>query len=386
MKNWVTTWGLSASPAYREETTFAKNITLRYSVNVMNTGEKIKLLFSNLYTSSTTVIDGVTIARGEETDSRSDKALDIKKVTFNKKSKLKMKPHTESYSDEIDFPVKKGERILVSIYLKGFTELTTGTTAVGKYSYGYVSEGNALTAESLPLYVTRDSSKNFLLIGVDVLTESENSKSIICFGDSITAMDWVDEVKDLILSTDKEISLVRKAISGSRVLRAYKNRANVHYGETGVIRVEKDLAEVKGADTLVVLHGINDIIHPDGSVYRPLESLPTAKELLCGYKKYLMTAKKHGMKVYFATVLPFGEYKSWNEDREKIREELNAWIRNLGDEEFGEFDGVVDFDEVVRDKETPTKMPADLTPDHIHPTVKGAKIMAQKFFDEIINK
>jgi lysophospholipase L1-like esterase len=352
----------------------------------MNTGKKVKLLFSNLYTSSTTVIDGVTIARGEGNEVRSDKAFDIKKVTFNKKTKLKMKAHTERYSDEIDFPVKKGERILVSIYLKGLTELTTGTVAVGKYSYGYASEGNSLYAESLPLYVTRDSSKNFLLIGVDVLTENENSKSIICFGDSITAMDWVDEAKSLILSTDKEISLVRKAISGSRVLRAYKNRGNVHYGETGVIRVEKDFNEVKGADSVIILHGINDIIHPDGSVYRPLESLPTAKELLCGYKKYLMTAKKHGMKVYFATVLPFGEYKSWNEDREKIREELNAWIRNLGDEDFGEFDGFVDFDAVVRDTEIPTRMPADLTADHIHPTVKGACLMAQKFFDEIINK
>ena len=51
---------------------------------------------------------------------------------------------------------------------------------------------------------------------------------------------------------------------------------------------------------------------------------------------------------------------------------MNAWIRTSG-----EFDAVIDFDQVVRDPAHPTKLlPAFDSGDHLHPNDAGYKAMA----------
>jgi len=51
---------------------------------------------------------------------------------------------------------------------------------------------------------------------------------------------------------------------------------------------------------------------------------------------------------------------------------VNAWIRTSG-----EFDAVIDFDQVVRDPAHPTKLlPAFDSGDHLHPNDAGYKAMA----------
>ena len=378
MKKWVSTFGVSESFAEKHEQDYAKNLTLRYIIKCTATGSKVRLKFSNFFTDEKVVLDSVTIAKSDGTATVSD----IKKVTFNKKSKLKMSKNGYAVSDEIDYSVNFGEFLAVSIYFKKMTNLSTGVMQVGQYSYGFICQGDFTEKENFPLYVSRDCSKNYFLIGLDVLTKDNDA--IVCFGDSITAQYWPDHLKEIIVKNGDNFSVVRKAISGARVLRTYSNWLNIHYGEAGITRIERDLSRVSGAKAIVVLHGINDIIHPDGSVYRPFESLPTAEELILGYKKYVAVARKFGLKVYFATVIPFGNYKSWSPEREEIRAKLNAWIRNLGDEDCI-IDGFIDFDKVVQDEKEPTAIKKEWTTDWLHPTVGGAQKMAEEAYKILVN-
>ena len=54
-------------------------------------------------------------------------------------------------------------------------------------------------------------------------------------------------------------------------------------------------------------------------------------------------------------------------EKEKVRQEVNAWIRSSG-----EFDAVIDFDEAVRDPSHPTQLlPAYDSGDHLHPNNAG---------------
>ena len=56
-------------------------------------------------------------------------------------------------------------------------------------------------------------------------------------------------------------------------------------------------------------------------------------------------------------------------------EEVNAFIRNNQD-----FDGVVDFDSLLRDPSDPTRLRADIdSGDHFHPNDLGAQQMADFF-------
>ena len=348
-------------------------------------GAKIRLYFSNKNTNEKVVISSVTVGKNAEftvdSTDRADKTIDIKKVTFNKKSKCKLAKNATIYSDEIDYPVKKGEMLSVSLYLKDYTNLSTGTCLSGRYSFGYIAEGNCVYEESMPLYVSRDTSKNYLLYGVDVLTDSD-AGAIVCFGDSITAQSWPDELAYLTFNSSSNDTVVRKAISGSRIFRTYRNKANVHYGEAGVKRFEENIQSVAGARAVVILHGINDIIHPDGSVYRPMEMLPSSEEIINAYEnKYIATARRNGLKVYFGTILPFKGWRSYADEREQIRSAVNDWLRTTD-----KIDGYIDFDELLKDSEDALKLKPEYTSDCLHPTPLGATIMAKAVFEKLFSE
>ncbi len=113
-----------------------------------------------------------------------------------------------------------------------------------------------------------------------------------------------------------------------------------------------------GADTVIIQQGINDIIHPVGietNPFRPMSDLPTAKELIDGYRYYIEEAKKLHLKVYMGTLLPIFGWRTYATFRDDLRNELNAWIRSAK-----EIDGCIDFDLALRGSENPFRIPGRL--------------------------
>jgi lysophospholipase L1-like esterase len=61
-----------------------------------------------------------------------------------------------------------------------------------------------------------------------------------------------------------------------------------------------------------------------------------------------------------------------SEDKEHTRQTVNHWIRTSRD-----FDGVIDFDAVVRDPDHPARLlPRFASRDHLHPNDAGYQAMA----------
>ena len=114
-------------------------------------------------------------------------------------------------------------------------------------------------------------------------------------------------------------------------------------------RFDDDVLSHPHADTVVLMMGIKDIGWPD-SVLEPLPPAPSAEDIIDGYEQLIARAHDHGMRILGATLTPFGiAFKGtplegfYNEDKEAKRVAVNEWIRNSG-----AFDGVIDFDAVVR--------------------------------------
>lgn len=118
-------------------------------------------------------------------------------------------------------------------------------------------------------------------------------------------------------------------------------------------------AKASGADTVIIQHGINDIIHPVGvevNPFRPWSDLPTAEELIQGLRQYIAQAKEYGLDVYMGTLLPIYGWRTYEPFREELRCAVNEWIRSTK-----EIQGCIDFDRALCDSLDPRLLQRDMT-------------------------
>ena len=361
---WVAVWGSAPSYAAHSPRQYAKDITLRYNLRAMLSVKRIRLHFNNLYGKENAEITRVFVgAEGKN----------ILPVTFGGETACKLPVGAQVVSDEIDFPLTRDQDYFVSFYFENLTHLGCGTNDTGPLCRFQYAEGDFADAPELPEFHRATMDTAFFLDTVDVLTEDESAHALVCFGDSITAQAWPDYLMLRVLREEREhLSVIRRGIGGSRVLRQYETLLNRHYGSRGHDRFEREISAA-GVDRVVILHGVNDIIHPIGTTYRPWSDLPTAEELIEGLRWYVSKAHELGKKVYLATIMPIKGWNTYNEQRNEIRMAVNAWIRTQN-----EADGYVDFDKANQDPADALQLfPAFDHGDHLHPSWPGAENMAE---------
>ena len=359
---WVATYGNAISITDRKEATYGKDITFRYPVPMTFDGDKLRFHFSNV-----TGTEVVTISKAY---------VGKTPITFDGKASGQIEAGGKIVSDEIPFAVKAGETILVSLYFADFVQLNAGTFISGPLSGGQYAYGDYAICDTFPEDFCRSTSWYYFLETIDVHTEEKN-RAVICYGDSITAGSWPDY---LALRCKREgyhnVSIIRRAISGTRVLREYSCITYQAYGRKGAVRFPQE-SQVAGADTMIIQHGINDIIHPVGEAvnkFRPMSDLPTAKELTEGITElYVKPAKELGYKVYSGTLLPIYGWRTYAEFREDLKNEVNEWLRTSS-----VFDGCVDFAKAVSDTVDDRKFKEGFdSGDHLHPSEKAYEAMAE---------
>lgn len=368
----VSMWGNAISVADRRPENYAKDLTLRYPVHCMFSGNKIRITLDNFCGTEDVKISEVYIAATDD-DSRNIKGKSIA-VTFGGNKSVVISKGERVKSDEIEFDVIKGNDISVSIYFGEFTLMRSAVLITGPLSKGYYSAGYYPTEQELPLDYTRNTNWFYFLSDIEVYTD-ESNKALICFGDSITSQAWPDYLN---LRLEKEginnRAIVRKAASGTRVLRQYDNITYDSYGIKGDVRFPRE-AIVEGADAVLIQHGINDIIHPVGvevNPFRPWSDLPTADEIIDGYKNYISIARSYGLKVYMGTLLPIYGWRTYAEFRDELRVKVNDWIRTTD-----MIDGYVDFDLVIQNPDFPKSFGENMdSGDHLHPSDMAYQKMA----------
>ena len=358
---WVACWGNATSITDQKEAMYAKNITLRYPIRMVFDGCALRLHFSNLTGTEPVTLSKVYI---EQTT-----------VTFGGEKSVLIEPGKEVTSDEIAYEVKAGTDVNVSVYLGEITQMNAGVLITGPLSKGQYAYGDHALEEELPADDTRNTNWFYFLNTVDVLTKAENH-AFICYGDSITAQSWPDDLAIRLWNEGiRNVAIIRRAVSGTRILRQYDCITYAAYGLKGATRFPIEM-EVAGADAVLIQHGINDIIHPVGvevNQFRPWSDMPTSADLIAGVEDiYIQYAKEKGYRVYGGTLLPIYGWRTYAPFREEIKNEFNHWIRTCN-----QFDGYVDFDEALRDTNHPEAFAeGNDSGDHLHPSEKAYEIMA----------
>ena len=386
---WTSAWGNAVSIAEHHPQAYAKDITLRYPVYMPFSGDALRFTFDNYCGSEPVTISGATISSASF--SLSDKAplscdvtaKSICDITFDGKAAVSIDAHKTVVSDPVSFPVEKGSTLCVSIYFSDFTLMQSAVMITGPLSKGFFSLGDQTHTASLSIDTSKTTNWFYFLSNIDILTDDKNH-AILCYGDSITAQAWPDYLtlfaKDAV---SNHTSFIRRATSGSRVLREYHCITYDSYGLKGKNRFLHE-APTSGAKAIIIQQGINDIIHPVGvetNPFRPMSDLPTAGELIDGYQWYIEQAKKLDYKVYMGTLLPIHGWRTYAPFREELRNEVNSWICHTND-----IDGCIDFDAALRDERNPSAFREGFdSGDHLHPSAAAYKAMAKCAYDKLFS-
>jgi lysophospholipase L1-like esterase len=213
---------------------------------------------------------------------------------------------------------------------------------------------------------TRTEPSWFWLAGVD--TESSWPGTIVALGDSITdgylLLPDQQETWPAVLATRlsnappaQRHAVVNAGISGNELTGSLWPE----YGASAVSRVNADGLDLAGVTSLIVFEGTNDLSHG-----------VTASQVVVALDRIAVQARRRGVRVFGATITPRSDL-SWNQTTmEPAREAVNQWIRTSGD-----FDGVLDFDRVLRDPRKPHQLAPAYQTDGLHPNPLGLRVVAQ---------
>jgi lysophospholipase L1-like esterase len=348
--------------------------TLRLIVHTSIGGKRVRIRLSNELGTEPLQVASAHIAlrkNGADIEPGTDRVL-----TFGGRETATIAPGAPLLSDPVALDVPAMADLAVSLYLPG--RVAAGTVHDWAAQTSYVSRtGNFVAEASLP--VERSMKAWPLLTEVDV--DAPGASAIVALGDSITDASkstananrrWTDLLAVRLQSAGLALGVVNRGISGNRLLR--EPGEHPVFGPALLARFDRDTLGTAGTRYVLVLIGINDIGHP-GTGAIPLAQMPSAADLIAGYRQLIVRAHAAGLKIVGATLTPFegttfaGFYSA---DKARLRDAVNAWIRNSG-----EFDSVIDFDAALRDPAAPSKLlPKYDSGDHLHPNDAGMQAMA----------
>jgi lysophospholipase L1-like esterase len=369
-QHWVGTW--STSPVTEGQP--FEDQTLRQIVHISIGGEWVRVRLSNRFGTVPLVIDAASI--GVQNTGATVVPGSLRELTFGGEASVSIAAGAKVLSDPVELTVADEADLAVSLYVSDNTEGSTMHSLAWQTSY--ISEGNRTAHEVIPVDETETTTSWFWLTGVEVLAH-RNTHAVVTFGDSITEgccdsddtntnTRYPDELARLLLARypgKVRVAVLNAGISGNRVL-------NDSTGPNAQVRLDPDVLTQSGVTHVILLEGINDIGFADFGV--PSWDV-SADDIIAGYKQTIERVQAMGLKIFIGTLTPWQDnpfyYYEAGDDK---RDAVNIWIRanNLSD-------GVIDFDEVIRDPNDPEMMlPLYDEGDHLHPSAAGYAAMAEE--------
>ncbi len=370
--DWVTSWG--ASPQDPSPGTLGlkgfHDQTVRDIIVPSVGGNMIRLELTNAFGRSPLQVGRVTVAVADL--GAGVVPGTIHPVSFGGSASVRIPAGEQVLSDPVGMQVSAMQELAVSIYLPGRTGVATRHTDAQQVNW--VSTAGDHAGEAGVGAFTIPTLSWYYLSGLDVRS-SGAAGTVVAFGDSIT--DGVqstvggndrwpnDLARRLDTVTGPTLSVADAGIGGNRVLTASRC-----CGASAEARFVRDALDQPGVRDVIVLEGINDIGFSVGPQH--MDTGLTPARIIAGYRDLIAQAHARGMRIFGATLLPYQGAGYYSPAGEAIREAVNAWIRTSG-----AFDGVVDFDAVMRDPANPLRLnPAYDSGDHLHPNDAGYQAMA----------
>lgn len=370
---WVGTWGCGVQLTERRNNPPPPGLTsntLRQVVHVTIGGKRLRVRLSNIFGTNAVVMNSVHVALNPSvmTSSTIDPATD-KALAFHGAPSVSIPAGEEVLSDPFDYDLPPLTNLAITIYFGETSGHITGHP--GSRNASYILPGDAATSTTMEGAIRTEHWYN--IEDVDVLAD-DSYGAIVTLGDSITDgrgsttggnNRWPDDLAARLHTNaaTTHVSVINTGIGGNAIFGGL--------GPAAVKRFDRDVLDKSGVKWLIIFEGVNDI----GGA-RGLRASSLATNIIAAYKEFADKAHAKNIRVYGATITPFGGSFYYSVQHEAIREEVNTWIRTNSI-----FDGVIDFDAAVRDPNNPIKFKAEYHPglyanDWLHLNPAGYRAMA----------
>ncbi len=388
---WVNTWvsmpqltethNLPPEPFTQPDLVLADS-TLRQTIRSSIGGKLIRLRFSNAFGGSALAITSVHIAlpEGGAAGVSAIRPETDQAVTFNGKASVVVPVGAQVVSDPLQFELPPKSNLAVSIYMAEGQASNNITSHPGSRTTSYMVFGDHVSDADLG----GGTSANhwYFLSGVEVWTQRTEA-ALVVLGDSLTDgrgsttnmnNRWPDQLFDR-LQADRitaGIAVLNQAAGGNRVL-------NDGLGPNALARLDRDVLAQSGVKWLILFEGVNDIGTAEAT---QAAQEKVAQDLIDAYNQIITRANAKGIRVYGATLIPFGGsfYDEGTGYRDAARQKVNQWIRNSG-----KFDAVIDFDKITRDPQNPATLKEGIDDgDFLHLNPDGYKLLADAVSERLL--
>lgn len=330
--------------------------TLREIIQVSIGGEELQLQLSNEFSKEPVEIKSIYVA--DALDSCDIDRKTVKELKFGGQKSVTIAPGETAMSDNFAYQLKPRQRLAVTIC---YGEVPINMTSHrGSRTTSFIATGQIAAKKK---FETAEKLDHWYSIAqLNVRTDGQ-VKAVAVLGNSITdgrgsttnlQNRWPD-----MMAANLDCGVLNLGIGGNCVLRG-------GLSEPALKRFDRDILGQKNVDRLIIFQGTNDIgtsPHAEN----------TAKELKEAYKTLIKKAREAGIKkVYGATITAFKGNGWYSPYHEAARQDVNEWIRTSG-----EFDGVIDFDELTRDPSDREKLKKELSEDWLHLNAEGYRVMGE---------
>lgn len=377
---WTGSWSssqMSVCDHSQLPATSLKEATLRQTVHLSIGGDDIRLRLSNAFGERPLVIRSVWVASAGAPGVLASKNTP---VLFNHAAEIRLPAHAEYLSDPIPLHVEALSNLAVTMLI--------GETPACITSHPGARTTSVLAAGDHTAEATLDPAEKFqhwyFLSSVEV-NDAHAAGAVAVLGDSITdgrgSTDdannrWPDILAKRIAPL--HAGVLNLGIGGNCVLMDC-------LGPSALARFDRDVLGNANVHAVIVFEGVNDL----GGMTRMHERPQTDHDALVtnieeAFRQIALKAHEHGIRILGGTITPFvgSNYYHPGPQTEADRAKINQWIRTTKD-----FDGVIDFDAMLRDPAQPDHMAASSqTVDLLHPGPAGYQRMGEGVSVDLIKE
>jgi lysophospholipase L1-like esterase len=381
---WSSAW--TAPQGIRLTTPEVTGNTVRMVVRPTLAGASVRVKLENTLGQSPVVFSSAyfgEVAGGADLVPGSNRQL-----TFDGQTGLELPAGAGAWSDPLDYPVAAFSRYAISLDVVSASDvsahalgLVTNFMAPGPRAAQSDGGGFAAVPDLNPGTPAGAAFPFYWVSALDVLTP-DASGTIVALGDSITDgrcstkenhgssdgavvpdryQRWTDLLAQrlMALPADHWKAVANEGIAGNRVVTDTETS-----GVSALARMDRDVLERAGATHVIFFEGTNDIA---GGA--------DASSVIAGMQQVIDRAHAAGLKILGVTTVPRGSATGWTAAMEQQRLAVNAWMRGEAN-----FDGLIDFAEVLRGPVVPSNGAEQIAPayscfDGIHPNDEGYAAM-----------